>query len=501
MRLKGVYLPFSDRLELAANRELQALARKLLASPLPGVTDIIPGYSNLYTEFDADVLTERKVRSWLEQAHGDEAESGARTVHLPVHFDGEDLPHVAAATGLSEAEVVARFTAPTYHVYAVGFMPGFPFLGEVDPALRLPRRGVPRPQVPANTVAIANAQAGIYPLATPGGWHLLGTSLTPLYDPLRERALLLAPGDSVTFSAATERPSTGRVAGLDLLPTDPDTPFLRILEPGLLDIVVDGGRLLAGRFGFGRGGALDAPLASLANRLVGNPPGTPLVELSLLGGTYEVLRAGVIAVAGRALTPVVNGRGLEPFTSFTVRRGDILSFTPQPTGSRSYLAVAGGIASARFMGSASVDLRGKVGRSLAAGDILGLAREPQVRPGRRFVPYARAQNVVTLRLQPGPQANPDALAALTAKPFTVGRADRTGLQLAGSSVPGGDVLSEAVPLGAVQLTASGLPLLLLNDRGTLGGYSKPAVLHSADLAKAAQLRPGQAVRFSVDVLG
>lgn len=497
MQLSGIYLPFSDTLDIDANRELHAHARQLLETPLLGVTDIIPGYTNLYIEFDADVLTEQKVLEWAD-TYGQANESYSKTnlVEIPTHFDGEDLPHVAAQTGLSEAEVIERFSATTYHVYAVGFTPGFPFMGEVDTSLQLPRRGKPRQRVPANTVAIANAQAGIYPLTTPGGWHLLGTSLTPLYDPSREKALLLEPGDSVNFISSDEQPKPKDVEGLELLPKNPDHPCLNVVQPGLTDIIVDVGRFMAGRFGFGRGGALDAPLASLANKLVGNTAATPLIEMTLTGSTFEILRAGVLAVTGRALLPVLNGLELEPFTSFAVRRGDVLSFKPQPTGSRSYLAVAGGVACNTFMGSASVDLRSKLGRALETGDVVGTAKKTSVRAGRRFVPYKKEEETVTLRLLKGPQFNPDAAAALTKNVFRVGRANRMGIQFEGDSVPGGEVISEATPLGALQITSSGLPLLLLHDRGTLGGYSKPATLHPADLAGAAQLRLGQAVRFT-----
>lgn len=496
MQLRGVYLPFSDKLDIGANRELHALARRLLETPLVGVTDIIPGYTNLYIEFDANCLSEAKVLEWADSHRQDlTGEAGNKTVEIPTHFDGEDLPQVAEKTGLTKAEVIDRFTRPTYHVYAVGFTPGFPFMGEVDEALRLPRRDTPRPNIPPNTVAMANAQAGIYPLTTPGGWHLLGTSLKPLYDPSREKALLLEPGDSVKFTISNEKPKYKAVKGIQLLPEMPELPLLKVLKPGLMDIVVDAGRFMVGRFGFARGGALDAPLAHLANKLLGNPADAPLLEMTLTGSSSEVLRPGILAVTGWALTPVLNGVGLEPFTSFAVRRGDTLSFEPQPKGSRSYLAVAGGIASDTFMGSASVDVRSKLGRALEAGDVVGVARERQALAGRRFVPYRREEEVMILRLLDGPQADPDALAMLTQNTFSVGRADRMGIYFEGASVPGGDALSEATPLGAVQITSSGSPLLLLHGRGTLGGYSKPAVLHSTDLAKAAQLRLGQVVRF------
>jgi len=126
-----------------------------------------------------------------------------RLVEIAVRYDGEDLPAVAERLGLEVAEVVARHTAPTYTVACLGFSRGFPYLDGLDPLLRLPRRDTPRARVPAGSVAIAAEQAGIYPQTSPGGWHLLGRTDAPLFDPGREPPALLAPGDRVRFVGVT----------------------------------------------------------------------------------------------------------------------------------------------------------------------------------------------------------------------------------------------------------------------------------------------------------
>jgi KipI family sensor histidine kinase inhibitor len=122
-----------------------------------------------------------------------------RLVEIGVRYDGEDLPAVADRLGFEVAEVVARHSAPTYTVACLGFSRGFPYLDGLDPELRLPRRDTPRKRVPAGSVAIAAEQAGIYPQTSPGGWHLLGRTDVPLFDPDREPPALLAPGDRVRF--------------------------------------------------------------------------------------------------------------------------------------------------------------------------------------------------------------------------------------------------------------------------------------------------------------
>ena len=496
--LSGFYVRFGDALEPALNRQIHALTARLLENPLPGVTDLIPGYTTLFVEYDARTLSGARVRAWVEAQR--ERETGLEqapepfTVEIPVVYDGEDLPEIAQRTGLSIEEVIAKHAAPRYDVYALGFTPGFAFMGEVDPALRLPRRPSPRARVPAHSVATANHQTGVYPTPSPGGWNLLGRTLVRLYDPHRDAPFLLGPGNRVRFIPSQGEPP-GEFAPLELLPREPTHPFLRVLEPGLLDLVMDEGRFMGGRYGLSRSGPLDARSAGLANALLGNFRGAALLELNLRGGTFEALATGVVAFAGWGMVPVVNGQEVEPFESFGLEQGDVLSFRTIPHGSRGYLALAGGLGSGRFWGSASVDVRGKLGRPLEAGDVLGVAEVRSPRPGYSFVPYGPFQDPTVLRLLPGPQASAEALTALCGGTFRVGSADRMGVCLEGPRVPGGDVLSEAVPLGAVQVTSQGDPIVLLNDRGTLGGYAKPARLHPADLPKAAQLGPGSEVRF------
>ncbi|MCR6689129.1 allophanate hydrolase subunit 1 [Cellulomonas sp.] len=127
---------------------------------------------------------------------------GGRLVVLPVTYDGPDLAEVATLTGLPVDEVVARHRAPTYTVAFGGFMPGFAYLVGLDPALVVPRRGTPRARVPAGAVAVADRFSAVYPAATPGGWRLLGTCRTVLFDAHRDEPALLTPGTRVRFEPA-----------------------------------------------------------------------------------------------------------------------------------------------------------------------------------------------------------------------------------------------------------------------------------------------------------
>lgn len=491
----------------AINARVHALARLLDERALPGVTDLVPGFWNLLIELEpscrAGVL--REVRGVLGTNLG-AIEPVGREIVIPVCYggaDGPDLEAVAGETGLATREVVRLHHAREYRAFAVGFTPGFPYLGPLDSRLRVERLAGPRPRVPAGSVAIAGDQTGVYPVESPGGWQLIGRSLRRIYDANRPEPFLVAPGDRVRFRPATPDDSLEAAA-----PAAPDElagrPALRVLRAGLLDTLQDLGRPGVGRFGLARAGALDGRAIRRANALVGNPASAATLELTLVGPTLEVLAPLVVAVAGGGPGPVLKSRPVERDRSFAVREGDTLKFLPGPA-ARSWLAVAGGLSGRSFGGSVSTDLRAGVGghggRAVRSGDVLR-ASEPTRAPlaGFGFSPQHRGGRFVWLRLSPGPQARALDAAGwrrLTGETYRVIAADRTGIRLDGPAleplVPG--IISEGVPLGSLQVPPDGLPILLLADAGRLGGYPKPAVLRRADLPLAASLREGDRVRF------
>jgi KipI family sensor histidine kinase inhibitor len=369
--MSGFYWRLGEQMDVSVNRRIHAVVRAMVARPLPGVTDLVPGYACLYVEFDARITNEPAIRAFLakHEIDQDEAPQPAR-LDIPVRYDGEDLAEMAARADLSAREVIELYSSRQYHVHALGFSPGLPFMGEVDEKLRFPRRPNPRPRVPAHTVAVANAQTNIYPIASPGGWNLLGRALIAVYDPHRDRPFYIEPGDQVRF-VPSEGATPPEPEPLRLLLSEPQKPVLRVLEPGLQDLVVDQGRLLVGRYGLCRSGALDARSAGIANALLGNPPQAPLIEMNFKGPVLEVLSDTVLAFAGWGVIPARGKEPLPTFCSLAVKRGDVLTFKPSREGARGYLAVGGGVESRVFMESASVDLRGKIGQPLRGGEVLG----------------------------------------------------------------------------------------------------------------------------------
>jgi len=200
----AITITFGTERSNALLTHVQAVAYSLKVARLPYVEDVVPAYLALTVFYDPlQTSYESMARTLLDacdRTGASSAETAPSRQHLiPVRYDGADLEEVASATGLTADEVVSRHSARAYTVDLLGFVPGFAYLSELDPALQLPRRAQPRPRVAAGSVAIAASQTAVYPLDTPGGWHVIGSTQTLMFDPVRDPPALLAPGDTVRF--------------------------------------------------------------------------------------------------------------------------------------------------------------------------------------------------------------------------------------------------------------------------------------------------------------
>lgn len=188
-----------------ANRAVQALARALDDRSLPGVGRSVPAINTLLVPFDPLCMVHAELETILRDVIDQTAplpDQPNRILDVPVTYGGEhgpDLLDVAQRVGLSPAEVVALHAGAIFRARLIGFAPGFPYLGPLPDPLRLPRRRTPRTAVPAGSVAIAADMTGIYPARLPGGWHLIGHTLLPMFDPRADPPTLLQPGDGVRF--------------------------------------------------------------------------------------------------------------------------------------------------------------------------------------------------------------------------------------------------------------------------------------------------------------
>jgi len=206
----ALLVTLSETLDPDANARARALAAALGTAGITGVGVPVSGHASVLVPFEPEAVAESTVRAaiaaaWPAASLADSAHDPAGRLHeIPVRYggaDGPDLAAVAAATGRRDAEVIALHTGVEYRVLVLGFVAGFAYLGVLPPELELPRRAEPRVRVPAGSIAISGRQCGIYPSEVPGGWHLLGRTDLPLWDPSADPPARLAPGDRVRFVA------------------------------------------------------------------------------------------------------------------------------------------------------------------------------------------------------------------------------------------------------------------------------------------------------------
>ena len=285
------------------------------------------------------------------------------------------------------------------------------------------------------------------------------------------------------------------------------TEVLRVDEPGLFTTIQDLGRPQAVGSGVPPGGAMDRFAHTAANLLLFNDAAAPTLECTLRGPRVVAEVACVVAVTGADLQPRVNEMRIPMWTSVALAPGDTLSFGGRRLGARAYVGVSGGFIGDRWLGSMSTNVMagrgGMHGRALAAGDVLtsGESWRP-ARPGRALAEDLRpAYGERSLRVIAGPHVDrlvPESRAALFGAPFTLGSdSNRMGYRLEGPllEAPGEELLSFGLIAGVVQLPSGGRPILLMADHQTAGGYPVVAVVASAWLPVAAQLAPGDELRF------
>ena len=204
---RAVLVEFGQEIHPAIHARVRAFCAALERADLPGISEIVPAYGAVTVHYRPEEIRwdelQRRLRQVLNNAAA--AEIPPATVwEIPVLYGGEegpDLDFVARHSGRAPEEVIRRHSAPEYLVYMLGFTPGFPYLGGMDAAIAAPRLTAPRVKIPAGSVGIAGQQTGVYPIASPGGWQLIGRTPVKLYDPHRERPVLLEAGDYVKFCA------------------------------------------------------------------------------------------------------------------------------------------------------------------------------------------------------------------------------------------------------------------------------------------------------------
>lgn len=204
----ALVIEFGAAIDRGISDRVLALAETLTNAGLPGATEIVATFRSLCVNYDSLVTTGADLeRAIAELVKGSRTSSQIRRLwDIPVCYGpphAPDIEQVATSVGLTAAEVAALHAGTQYHVYMIGFVPGYPYMGDLPAKLRLPRRLDPRTRVPPGSLAIATSMTAVYPYASPGGWHLIGTSPARFFDPESEKGALLEPGDAVKFRAVT----------------------------------------------------------------------------------------------------------------------------------------------------------------------------------------------------------------------------------------------------------------------------------------------------------
>lgn len=526
----SVLIKFGDEISEEINRIVNEFNKLLIAYNHRAIIDTIPSYCALLVIYKPELIGYEELIEILNYlAHN--LNSGLvkerEVVEIPVLYGGEkgiDINTVASSNSLSIEDVVLLHSEPEYLIYMLGFTPGFPYLGGMNKKISTPRLEIPRVKIKAGSVGIAAEQTGIYPINSPGGWQIIGQTPIELFNINRKDPVLLKSGQYIKFKPISEKEFIEIKAKNErdkLLYLNEDESGYKnkkgfiVRHPGFLTTIQDMGRYGYQAFGVSVSGSMDTYSMSIANILVDNDVNEAVIEATILGPTIEFMEDNIIAITGANLMPQINGKDIGLNTAIICQKGDILSFKGLKSGNRAYIAFAGGLSVPEVMGSKSTYIKANIGgyrgRKLEKNDEVAF-ENPKVNipnfPHRKVSVKERIRDRLNeefplkLRVIMGPQDNlftDNGIKIFLNSIYTVSNEfDRMGCRLEGKKIQhikDGNIISDGIAFGAIQVPSHGTPIIMLADRQTVGGYAKIANVISVDLAKLAQAKPGDKIVF------
>ena len=501
--------------ELEDLSQVMAWHAALDANPLMDQVDAIAAATTLLLTFatpNSAAAAAEKLQDFRPTAQAGE---DPRFVEIDVLYDGEDLDEAAELMGMSREGLIDWHTSTEWLAAFGGFAPGFTYCTPADSAqnFNIERRATPRTAVPAGAVGIAGGFSAVYPRVSPGGWQLLGTTSTPMWESDAHPPALVQPGDRVRYRAVSSLP--------DVVSTTPfgrrtpaRLPRLEVLDAGLLTLYQDQGRPGRGNLGVTPSGAADLAAAATANVAVGNPRGATVLE-NIGGIRLRALTDAVVCVTGAQSRVLLDDMPVHLARPVLVTAGSTVTVDPATVGLRSYIAIRGGIVADAELGSASTDVLSGLGPTpVRLGDVIGVLprstamTDAQLSNPMRVREGAHGQTEGVLRCVLGPRDDwftPESLEAFLATEWTVtAQSNRVGVRLVGpegsvalSRAREGELPSEGMVAGSVQVPPSGEPVIFLRDHAVTGGYPVIATVLEEDIDIAAQLPPGATVRFEL----
>jgi len=498
-----------------------ALFHSMSRAAISGIAEIIPAARTLMIRFKPALLTQNDlIHLVTAQDISQKQVTSGNIIEIPVHYNGEDLDEVASLLGLSVEEIVRRHTGSSYCVAFTGFAPGFAYLSGGDPVFDVPRRKTPRMRIPAGAVGLAGTFSGIYPQASPGGWQIIGVTETAMFDLARHPPALLQPGDQVRFVdiktgkiTMPARAGTEKAAQDKYAEEKDGTPALRAACIGLPVFFQDQGRIGQAGQGVSPSGALDRGSMKMANRLVGNKPDAAVLEITLGGCRFEVLQPTVLALTGADCGITIEtkqGNCLKPAhnSPFAAEAGDLVTLGRPNKGMRSYLALRGSFAASKILGSSARDTLANIGpEPVRTGDtLLALPVQSHAPVATDAVPafaMPACGETITLDITMGPRTDwftSQAIELFVKQSWKVTpQSNRIGMRLEGTQPlerqNHNELPSEGTVTGAIQIPASGQPVLFLADRPLTGGYPVIATVADHHLDLAGQIPAGSFIRF------
>lgn len=539
----SLQIQFEQKICPEVNSRISAFVKtfEYIAKDIAGVLEIVPTYCSVSIYFDEAIcqisLLKDLAQKALQKSEEEKTEStdSARTITIPVCYEDQefapDLEKVALHAKLSKEEVIKLHSSSDYLIYMMGFLPGFPYLGGMNPRLETPRLETPRTKIPAGSVAIGGAQTGLYPVESPGGWNIIGRTPLRLFDVKRKPFFLYEAGDKISFLPITreefenfdESLWLAQVAGkseasIETYDDASDSKEvyecgggIKILEPGLLTSIQDSGITGFQKYGIGQSGAMDQISFALANQICGNEKNAACLETTLAGPSIRFVTACDFAITGAVFeNATLDGVGIQMNKKISAKAGSVLSCGFASKGLRSYIAFSGGLLVPKVFRSSSTNLKSKIGgymgRKLQADDQLAIGinkKNPLLVPDNKSKEgFTENKDVLVLDCIKSSQFEnfpKKVVKKFTDSIYTVSaESDRMGIRFTGPGLECGktDIISDAIPFGAVQITSAGLPVVMAADRQTTGGYAKIACVTKASMCRLAQALPGTKVRFN-----